>query len=149
MRHSLSIFQLVHSESGRYNIDELAELAGVSRRTVRYYVQVGLLAPPLGVGRGPHYDQSHLNRLIEVKAQQVLGLSLDDIRARRIPGPQPAVRLSPVPRAALRGTWTRLELIPGVELHVAHDVRLPDSRELHELVDWCRRHCSRLPDYED
>ena len=41
-------------EQGRYNIDELADLGGVSRRTVRYYVQEGLLPAPLGVGRGRH-----------------------------------------------------------------------------------------------
>lgn len=34
----------------------MAELGGVSRRTVRYYVQEGLLSAPLGVGRGRHYD---------------------------------------------------------------------------------------------
>jgi len=36
----------------RYSVGELADLGGVSRRTVRYYVQEGLLPTPLGVGRG-------------------------------------------------------------------------------------------------
>jgi DNA-binding transcriptional MerR regulator len=39
-------------DTARYGIDELAELGGVSRRTVRYYVQEQLLPPPLGVGAG-------------------------------------------------------------------------------------------------
>ena len=130
----------MNDERGRYNIDELAELGEVSRRTVRYYVQEGLLPAPLGVGRGRHYDQAHIDRLLEVKAQQEAGLSLEEIRARRGPSPggsTPAPRLSqPLPRSA----WRRLELAPGVELHVAHDIRLPASGRLDELVEWCRTH---------
>ena len=130
-------------EQGRYNIDELADLGGVSRRTVRYYVQEGLLPAPLGVGRGRHYGQAHLDRLLEVKAQQEAGLSLDEIRSRRTPPPgggKPRpVRPQPLPRS----TWRRLELAPGVELHVAHDVKLPAPGRLEELVEWCRTHLSR------
>jgi DNA-binding transcriptional MerR regulator len=37
-----------------YAIGDLAELAGVSRRTIRYYVQEGLVPAPLGLGRGSH-----------------------------------------------------------------------------------------------
>ena len=47
MRQLLSIFYRVDEEEGRYDIDELADLGGVSRRTVRYYVQEGLLPAPL------------------------------------------------------------------------------------------------------
>ena len=74
-------------EPGLYNIDELADLGGVSRRTVRYYVQEGLLPAPLGVGRGRHYGRPHLDRLLEVKAWQEAGLSLVEIRAGR-PAPR-------------------------------------------------------------
>ena len=130
-------------EQGRYNIDELADLGGVSRRTVRYYVQEGLLPAPLGVGRGRHYGQAHLDRLLEVKAQQEAGLSLDQIRSRRTPPPgggKPAPR---PPQPLPRSTWRRLTLAPGVELHVANDVKLPVPGRLEELVEWCRTHLSR------
>jgi len=132
----------VDGEQDLYNIDELADLGGVSRRTVRYYVQEGLLPAPQGVGRGRHYGRPHLDRLLEVKAWQEAGLSLDDIRARRIPphgGGQAAPRLSQPPP---RSTWRRLALAPGVELHVAHDIRLPAPGRLEELVEWCRNHLS-------
>ena len=127
-------------EQARFGIDELADLGGVSRRTVRYYVQEGLLPPPLGVGRGRHYGRPHLDRLLEVKAQQEAGLSLEEIRARRGPSPggsTPAPRLS---QPLTRTTWRRLELAPGVELHVTQDVRLPAPGRLEELAEWCRTH---------
>lgn len=136
-------------EPGLYNIDELADLGGVSRRTVRYYVQEGLLPAPLGVGRGPHYGRPHLDRLLEVKAWQEAGLSLNEIRARRTPraaGGQPAFRpAQPLPRS----TWRRLTLAPGVELHVAHDIRLPAPGRLEELAEWCRNHLSRNMEGEE
>ena len=130
-------------EQGLYNIDELADLGGVSRRTIRYYVQEGLLPAPLGVGRGRHYGRPHLDRLLEVKAWQESGLSLDQIRAGR--APQAAGR-APLPRPSTplpRSAWRRLELGPGIELHVAHDIRLPAPGRLEELVEWCRDHLSR------
>jgi len=133
----------VDDEQGRFSVDELADLGGVSRRTVRYYVQEGLLPTPLGVGRGKHYDQSHLDCLLRVKAEQEAGRSLDDIRAGRTSAygrSEPVAR----PRPPLpRSTWRRLELAPGVELHVAHDIKLPAGSRLDELVEWCRRHLSR------
>ena len=98
----------------------------MSRRTVRYYVQEGLLPAPLGVGRGSHYDRTHLDRLLEVKAEQEAGRSLDDIRARRRPSSgRPGHAAAAPARSIPRSTWRRLELAPGVELHVASDIRLP------------------------
>jgi hypothetical protein len=57
----------------RYGIGDLADLASVSRRTVRYYVQEGLLPAPFGVGRGNHYGREHLDQLLRVKALQEPG----------------------------------------------------------------------------
>ena len=143
------------SEQDRIGIDDLADRAGVSRRTVRYYVQEGLLPAPLGVGRGRHYDRSHLERLLQVKALQEAGRSLDDIRAA-LNAPASladqgaaALRLPAPPPASLpRSTWRRLELAPGVELHVAHDIRLPSPGRLDQLAAWCRAHLAR-PETEE
>jgi DNA-binding transcriptional MerR regulator len=130
----------VTEEPDLYGIDELADLGGVSRRTVRYYVQEGLLPQPLGVGRGRHYGRPHLDRLLEVKAWQEAGLSLDEIRGRRrSPSGAGSAALRPS-RPLPRTTWRRLELAPGVELHVTQDVRLPAPGRLEELVEWCRTH---------
>ena len=132
----------------RYGIDELADLAGVSRRTVRFYIQEGLLPAPLGVGRGSHYDQSHLERLLEVRSLQESGRSLDDIKAGRVP--RESARLIAAQREAIRRTsWRRLELAPGVELHLASDIKLPAGSRLDELVDWCRSRLSRYSETEE
>ncbi len=126
------------TQATRYAIGELAELGGVSRRTVRFYVQEGLIPAPFGVGRGNHYGPEHLGRLLEVKSLQEAGQTLDEIRARpQRGGTRPAQE--PVPAAPLeRSQYRRVSLAPGVELHVAGDVRLPSPGKLIELATWCR-----------
>ena len=64
----------------RYSLDELATLTGVNRRTVRYYIQQGLLDRPEGAKRGAYYTQRHLEQLLEIRKWQRAGLSLERIR---------------------------------------------------------------------
>jgi DNA-binding transcriptional MerR regulator len=128
----------------RYAIGDLATLGGVSRRTVRYYVQEGLIPSPLGVGRGNHYDAAHLEQLLRVKAMQEAGRTLDEIRralGHRRARERPVRDEPPLPRSL----WRRLSLTSGVELHVASTVRLPPPARLRELADWCRLHLAEAP----
>ena len=130
-------------DTGRFGIDELANLVGVSRRTVRFYVQQGLLQPPLGVGRGKHYGPEHLARLRAVKALQLEGLSLDEVR-RKVAGEGESAEVSALAATSVSevsgSRWTRLEVAPGVELHLSGKRRAPSARALEELAAWGRRH---------
>jgi DNA-binding transcriptional MerR regulator len=131
------------ADEARYGIEELAALGGVTRRTVRYYVQQDLLPVPLGVGRGRHYGPQHLARLQAVKALQEQGLSLDEVRQElaRSPGRGRAAKAAGLPEPSVaRTAWTRLEIVPGVELHVSGQRRLPPPGRLRELAEWCERH---------
>ena len=126
------------ADEARYAIEDLANLADVSRRTVRYYVQEGLIPAPLGVGRGRHYAQAHLDRLLQVKEQQAAGRTLDEIRASHgAPDGRTAKKVAAPPD---RSVWRRLQLAPGIEVHVAHHITLPGPSRLRELADWCRLH---------
>jgi DNA-binding transcriptional MerR regulator len=103
-------------EGPLYGVDELAERAGVSRRTVRYYVQRGLLPPPLGLGRGNHYTERHLETLVRVRELQERGVPLEGIAARLNAAPE-AEPAAPV-AGAQQTTWTRVELGGDVEVHL-------------------------------
>jgi len=63
-----------------YLIGELAREAGVTRRTIRYYIELGLLPPPESSGRGAAYGPEHLERLETIKRLQEARISLDEIR---------------------------------------------------------------------
>jgi DNA-binding transcriptional MerR regulator len=61
-------------------VAELAELAGVSPDTVRYYERAGLLDPPPRTAAGyRHYPPSTVERLRFVQGCQRLGLRLREI----------------------------------------------------------------------
>ena len=111
-----------------YSIAELAERGGVSRRTVRYYVQRELLPAPTGVGRGRHYDRRHLEQLIRVRDLQSQGVPLAEI-ARRLRGEPEA----PPPPSAHQSIWSRITVAEGVELHL-REARL-DAQQVQELRD--------------
>jgi DNA-binding transcriptional MerR regulator len=140
----------VTESSPRYAIGDLADLAGVSRRTVRYYVQESLLPPPHGVGRGSRYGAEHLHRILQVKSWQEAGRTLDQIRrALGSPAAAPARLEPPPPEPPLpRTVWQRFELAPGVELHVSRDIRLPAPGKLRDLAAWCRLHFASGPTME-
>jgi len=105
-----------NSDKRCYGIKALAELGGVTRRTVRYYVQRGLLPTPLGTGRGPHYTPAHLERLIHIRKLQEAGVPLAEIAAQLDGVPHTPVS---APEALPgRSTWMRFVLADGVELHV-------------------------------
>lgn len=100
----------------RYAVDELASLAGMNTRTVRYYIQQGLIDKPFGEKRGAYYVQRHLEQLIELRKWQEAGLSLDRIREiLHTPGPGSL----PPPRKREPGSvevWSHLYVADGVEV---------------------------------
>jgi DNA-binding transcriptional MerR regulator len=70
------------TEATLYTIGDVARLAGVSQRTVRYYVAQGLLPTPDGAGPGAHYGGGHLERLRLIRRLQREHLPLAEIRTR-------------------------------------------------------------------
>ena len=119
-------------------MDELAAAAGLSRRAVRFYVQQKLLPPPNGVGRGRHYDRSHLERLREIVALQAAGHSLDAIRRMSAGQPVPPPSAGPVRRSRpslSAQLWTRVTLADGVELTFDTAKHQPDAAGLVALRD--------------
>lgn len=99
-----------------YSIDELASLVELPRRTVRYYIQQGLVDRPIGEKRGAYYEQSHLEQLLTIKKWQRAGLSLDRIREILV-----IAQTSTLPPSRPRGAgtvevWSHLVVADGIEL---------------------------------
>jgi DNA-binding transcriptional MerR regulator len=66
----------------RYSLTELADLAGVTPRTVRYYLAGGLLPAVGQTGPGSKYTAGHLARLQLIRRLQAEHLPLAEIRRR-------------------------------------------------------------------
>src|SRR6184192_3936279 len=63
-----------------YTIDELAAVARVPSRTIRFYQSTGALPRPRIRGRVAYYDESHIARLKLIGTLQDRGLRIRAIR---------------------------------------------------------------------
>lgn len=63
----------------KLSLQQLSERADVPGRTVRFYIQKGLLPGPEGEKRGAYYTDAHLAELLRIRQWQDAGLSLDAI----------------------------------------------------------------------
>jgi DNA-binding transcriptional MerR regulator len=70
------------SEPTTYDLHELCSHAGVTPRTVRYYIQQGLLPAPEAQGPATRYGQGHLDRLLLIRQLQREHQPLAEIRAQ-------------------------------------------------------------------
>jgi DNA-binding transcriptional MerR regulator len=64
-----------------YKIDEVSKVCGLTKRTIRYYEELGLLMPTERTEGGMRlYTQEHIDRLKQIiSARDVLGFSLQEI----------------------------------------------------------------------
>lgn len=106
-----------------YGLTDLAGVAGVPARTVRYYQATGLLPKPRRVGRQAVYEEAHLDRLRQIADLRARGLKLDGIREMLQAGAHgepPAVAL--LGAEALSEQW------------LAEATRTFDARELADFL---------------
>jgi DNA-binding transcriptional MerR regulator len=101
------------SDDRRFSLDELAALASLPRRTVRYYIQQGLVDRPAGGGtRAAYYTPRHLEQLLTIAKWSEAGLSLERIR-ELLRGEAPPV---PAPPRGTVEVRSHLLIADGVEL---------------------------------
>jgi DNA-binding transcriptional MerR regulator len=97
-----------------YLLSELCARVDLPVRTVRYYVQQGLVDRPQGETRAARYGERQLEQLQLIKKWTAAGLSLDRIR-ELLAGQDPDVPERPKRRGTLE-VVSRLTIDDGVEL---------------------------------
>lgn len=97
-----------------YPLVELCLLADLPLRTVRYYVQVGLVDKPEGGTRAARYDAKHLEQLLLIKKWTAAGVSLERIR-ELLRGEDAPIPPRPVQVGAIT-VCSHIRLADGVEL---------------------------------
>lgn len=67
----------------RLKIEHVATETGLTKRTIRYYEQIGILPPPpRSEGRVRYYGQEHIDLLKKItNAREALGFSLQDLQS--------------------------------------------------------------------
>jgi DNA-binding transcriptional MerR regulator len=119
-------------ESSRLSIDDLCAFTGLSRRTVRYYLQIGLIDKPLGEKRGSYYQQKHLSQLSRIKQLSEAGVSLE--RIRLVLGGEEAPLPQAPPAIGSVTVKSHLFLSPGITVVIdPHEARL-SPEGLRQLI---------------
>lgn len=128
-----------------YSLAGLEAVVGIPMRTIRSYIEKGLMPQPLGAGRAAHYDNDHLLRLVAIKVlRDQEGRSLGDIR-RLLAGRPPSAlleyvnrlmssepdrapelrRIFPEIEADAKRPETALEYVRRIQAHRTHPDALP------------------------
>lgn len=68
------------SSAPSYSLADLCVLVDLPVRTIRYYVQIGLVDRPEGETRAARYGATHLEQLLQIKKWTTAGVSLERIR---------------------------------------------------------------------
>ncbi|MBS1843759.1 MAG: MerR family transcriptional regulator [Actinobacteria bacterium] len=111
-------------------IGDVAKLAGVTPRTIRYYEEIGLLPAPDSREPGAHrtYSQQDVDRLIDlIRLKNLLGVSLDGLKG---------LVEAEDNRAAMRREWhdgvedpvRRREILESLDDHARRQLDLVRAR---------------------
>jgi len=182
-------------EKDKYLIHELAKMASVTVRTIRYYTDEGLLPQPILHGKYAYYTADHLRRLELIRQMKDAFLPLREIRqtlntlseeevakklmiqnsgsfqqqfiqpaasspepgksardyierimerqsgfrtlAQTAPPPQaPSRSQAPAQSSQAEENWRRIELAPGVELHIRDQSPSWDAQTIQQIKEY-------------
>ena len=120
-------------DSQSFSVSDLATTTQLPRRTIRYYVQVGLIAPPDGNGKGARYNASHLERLLKIRRLQSDGFSLDRI-SQLLDEP---LDVPKVPAPGDLRVVSRLTVAPGVTVELDPELAGLNPEQVRMFVRRC------------
>ena len=119
-------------ESQTFSLAELCTLTDFSKRTVRYYMQLGLVDRPIGETRSAHYLDVHLEQLLRIKKLTDAGVSLERIR-EVLAGEEPPVQARQRKPGSIE-VKSHLFIAPGVELQISPEEANLSPEQVRELI---------------
>lgn len=106
-----------------YKVSELADKAGVTKRTIHYYISKGLLLPPEGSGVNSLYNEEHLERILLIKKLQAEYMPLNKIREYILENPTEKVQKN------TKEIKTKISRDKGQEIYIRENIC--DIFEIH------------------
>jgi DNA-binding transcriptional MerR regulator len=106
---------MAQADDKEFCIDELCTLADLPKRTIRYYIQIGLVDRPDGETRAARYGQRHLAQLLGIRRWTQAGLSLERIRELLSAPTEPP---PPRDRTGTVEVWSHFVVAEGVEVRL-------------------------------
>ena len=117
----------------KLSLDELCGAVGLTKRTVRYYIGLGLVDRPRGETRGAFYTEEHLQQLARVKTLADSGVSLDRI-AQLLEHADKSVIQTPTAVAGQVSVKSHIFIAPGVELVIDGSRAMLSPTEIRSIA---------------
>ena len=130
-------------ESKTYSIDELCVITNLPKRTVRYYIQLGLVDRPIGETKAAHYLSQHLDQLLRVKKLTEARVPLEQIRQLIEAGEDEVVATTTRQPGSLE-VKTHLYISPGIELLISAEESGLKPEQMRELLKTVMRETARI-----
>ena len=115
-----------------FTLDDLCTLTDFPKRTVRYYIQLGLVDRPIGETRSAHYLEVHLDQLLRIKKLTDAGVSLERVR-EVLAGEESPVSVNQRKPGSI-SVKSHLYIAPGIELQISPDEAGMSPEQVRELV---------------
>ena len=116
----------------KFSLDDLCKLTDFSTRTIRYYMQLGLVDRPIGETRAAHYTQKHLDQLILIKRLTDSGISLERVGEVLAGGESPITPKQRQPGSI--DVKSHVYLAPGIELQISAEEAGMSPEQLRALM---------------
>jgi DNA-binding transcriptional MerR regulator len=106
---------MIENMDTSFTLDQLSALTDLPLRTIRYYIQLGLVDRHEGDRKHARYTQKHLDQVLQVRAMADQGMPLERIKqlmngiTTPLPSPKAAGDISVI---------SKVFIAPGVELHI-------------------------------
>ncbi len=138
------------NEQRHYSLDELCSLTDISKRTVRFYMQQGLVDRSEGQRKGAYYLERHLMQLLEIKKWQQAGLSLERIkqiiRDEKDNGLIPPIQ--PQQPGSLE-VWSHLNIADGIQLQIEPGRSGLSPEQIRKLLKSVTKELNRISGEEE
>ena len=102
------------SDPNQHTLNELCVLADLPVRTVRYYVQHGLIDRPVGETRAARYGTRQLEQVLLIKKWSAAGVSLERIKDL-LSGEEPSIPPRPKAPGSIE-VCSHLHVADGLEM---------------------------------
>jgi len=119
--------------SPTYTLDALSQLTDLPKRTIRYYIQLGLVDRPVGETRAAHYMTTHLDQLLRVKKLAESRVPLERIR-QVLDGKGEIQPVLSIKKPGTLEVKTHLHVMPGVEIQISPDEARLTPEQIRELL---------------
>ena len=127
-----------------YSLDELEELTGIAKRTIRFYIQKGLVEAPFGARRTPSYTSKHVEQLLLVKQFKAAGLNLSKIAESMSSGPEALTQKSV--KVGEVSVISRVQIAPVIALDIDRQQSDLSEEAIRNLADAIIQHLSNNQD---